>query len=183
MRRWHWRPLARSSRSRDRSLVWARRPSKIADQSRPYSGKWYEARRIPGCQRRVSARCLEPRKRRLFWTDPIREFRGVVITDGTYRMLAWPSEAMVNSSSKICTPGNLARIFATCRSYTGKMTHPSRSGSDLPEARVAKSVMGRISDSKGPKMSSLARDTIAKRIRGCFQSLFCGSWCGRGGTA
>jgi len=99
--------------------------------------------------------------------------RGYMI-DGTYRMLAWPSEGMLNSSSKISTPGNLARIFATCRSYTGTITHPSRSGSDLPEARVANSVMGRSSDSKGPITSSLERDTMAKRIRGCFQSLFCG---------
>jgi hypothetical protein len=95
--------------------------------------------------------------------------------DGTYRMLAWPSEGMLNLSSKISTSGNLARMFATWRSYTGTMTHSSRSGSDLPEARVTNSMMGRISDSKGPKRSSLERDTTAKRICGCFQSRFCGS--------
>ena len=46
------------------------------------------------------------------------------------------------------------------------MMHPSRSGSGLPdsEARVANSVMERISDSKVSEMSNLERDATAKRV-------------------
>ena len=101
----------------------------------------------------------------------------------THRMLAWPEAGMLKSLSKISTSGNLARIFSTCRSYTGTMTHPSRCGGGLPETRDANSTMTRTSCSKGPRISSLAWDKIAKRIRRKFQSRICGSCGRRGGTA
>src|SRR5216683_7098174 len=70
-----------------------------------------------------------------------------------------------NRGAKICY----------CGSYTGTMMHPSRSGSGLPdsEARVANSVVERISDSKVSKMSNLERDTTAKRIHDESVSLSC----------